>query len=127
MKPALLATMLAAFLVLVPAAGAADLWDGVWDTKNKFGSPRLNLTQDGRDVHGRYRDDGGAVKGKIKGDLSDHKTVWSGTYRDNDGGDKGKFRVELQSDRTSFEGWFKSCGVFTCSRKYRWTGESASQ
>jgi hypothetical protein len=120
-------TTIAAFLMLAPAASAADLWDGVWNTKNKFGSPRLNLTQDGRAVNGRYRDDGGAVKGTIGGMLSDHKTVWTGTYRDNDGGDKGKFEVELQGDRTSFVGWFKSCGTFGCSKKYRWTGESASQ
>lgn len=127
MLPRLLVTTIAAFLMLAPAASAADLWDGVWNTKNKFGSPRLNLTQDGRAVNGRYRDDGGAVKGTIGGTLSDHKTVWTGTYRQSDGGDKGKFEVELQSDGTSFEGWFKSCGRFTCSKKYRWTGESASQ
>jgi hypothetical protein len=125
--PRLLLTTIAAFLMLAPAASAAELWDGVWNTKNKFGSPRLNLTQDGRDLYGKYRDDGGAVKGKIQGELSDHKTVWKGTYRDNDGSDSGKFRVELQGDRTSFEGWFKSCGTFTCSEKYNWTGQSASQ
>jgi len=118
-----LALTTTAAALLAPSASAAEFWQGVWETKNKFGHPRLKLVQDGRDVHGKYFDDNGNLKGKIKGTLSDHKDDWTGTYRDLDGADRGKFHVELKGDRVSFEGWFKSCGTFTCSRKYNWTGE----
>ena len=120
----LIGVLAAGAMLALPAttAGAgAEWWDGHWHTTNHFGTPSLKLTQDGNTVEGIYKDNGGATKGTIGGELSDHKTVWTGSYHGND--DKGKFRVELQSDNVSFKGWFKSCGSVTCSQKYDWTGE----
>jgi len=112
-----------AMAVLVPAANAAELWQGHWETHHKFGHPSLQLVQDGRDVHGKYFDDEGKLKGKIHGTLSDHKDDWTGTFKDLDADYPGKFHVELNGDRVSFDGWFKTCGRFTCSSKHHWHGE----
>ena len=119
-----LGVALIAGALLAPPATAVDHWSGVWNTRNQFGSPKLELDKDGDTVKGKYRDDHGAIKGKIKGELTDvQDRVWTGTYKDNE--DKGKFRVELQGDNVSFEGWFKSCGALFCSEKYDWTGQHA--
>ncbi len=110
--------------VAAPAA-SADNWSGVWNTVHKFGTPKLKLEKDGGRVEGIYKDNGRKI-GDIWGDLSEHRTVWSGRFKDTNGdGSKGKFRVELQSDQVSFNGWFKTCGFIQCSERYNWTGQHA--
>jgi hypothetical protein len=123
--------VLASAAVLASPASAADNWSGIWHTEHKFGTPRLKLELDrqrGPDrVEGIYKDNGRKI-GDIWGDLSDHRTVWSGRFKDTNGdGSKGRFTVNLQSDQVSFKGGFKTCGItgFGCSERYRWTGEHA--
>jgi hypothetical protein len=123
--------VLAMAAVLAPAASAADNWSGIWNTKHKFGTPKLKLDLDrqrGPDrVEGIYKDNGRKI-GNIWGDLSDHRKVWSGRFKDTNGdGSKGKFSVTLKSDEVSFDGWFKTCGITGqfCSERYDWKGEHA--
>jgi hypothetical protein len=117
--------------VVVPPAMAADNWSGIWHTKHKFGTPKLKLDlnrEPGPDrVEGIYKDNGRKI-GDIWGDLSEHRTVWSGRFKDTNGdGSKGRFTVNLQSDQVSFKGGFKTCGItgLGCSERYKWTGEHA--
>lgn len=115
--------------LLAPPAMAADNWSGIWNTAHKFGTPKLKLDlvrQSGADrVEGIYKDNGRII-GDIWGELSEHRTVWSGRFKDREGdGSKGKFAITLQGDQVSFRGWFKTCGRVLCSERYRWTGEHA--
>jgi hypothetical protein len=109
-----------------PQAGTvrSEHWQGVWETKHKFGTPELELKQDDDIVKGTYTSKGGA-SGKINGELSGtRKRVWSGKFRDTKGGNsKGIFNVKLQDDLEHFEGWFKTCGLIGCSKKYDWRGK----
>jgi hypothetical protein len=114
----------AAVMLAPPATGDCSgscHWDGNWQTHNQFGSPKLILTEEGRDVSGRYTDDGGEVKGKISGELSSHKRVWEGRFHQTVGGtDRGKFSVTLQGDDVSYKGTFHSQ---SCPDQCNWTGE----
>jgi hypothetical protein len=119
---------LIAAAMLAPSASAADHWSGVWHTKHQFGTPKLNLDKQGDRVEGTYRDNHGALRGKIWGHLEGvQNRVWEGHYRDThpDRSPKGKFHVRLQGDDVSFKGWFKACGRVFCSEKYDWKGDHA--
>jgi hypothetical protein len=123
-----LGSALIAAAILAPSATAADNWSGVWHTKHQFGTPRLNLDKQGDRVEGNYRDDHGALRGKIWGHLEGvQNRVWEGHYRDThpDRSPKGKFRVHLEGDLVHFKGWFKACGRVFCSEKYDWRGDHA--
>ena len=124
------ATILVASFLFAPPAHAADNWSGVWHTEHKFGSPKLKLDLDkekGPDhLDGTYKNSDD-TKGKIWGEVSKSggEEVWEGRFKDNNGNSKGKFHIVLKSDKVSFKGWFKTCGNFVCSEKYKWTGEHA--
>ena len=123
------AVAIAAMALPAAAPAAVDPWEGTWSTVHQFGHPTLKLKQEpkgepGPQVHGTFLDDNGVKAGNIRGDLSDKGRVWTGTYNNNQSKDKGKFKVELTAIDV-FDGWFKTCGRFTCSSKYDWTGTHA--
>lgn len=124
------ALALVAGLLLAPPAQAADSWSGIWTTVHKFGTPTLDIElkkDKGPDtLKGTYTNSDGTT-GKITGTVEkDGSTqVWSGKFKDDSGNSVGKFSVKLQSDEVSFKGWFKTCGSFVCSEKYKWKGEHA--
>jgi hypothetical protein len=134
---AVAATALGAAALLLPASAVACSgacnWDGVWGTQNKFGTPKLVLTEEGRDVSGRYLDNHGEVKGKISGNLSSDKQTWEGDFHQTVGGsDGGTFEVHLQGDKVSFKGTFTSRAtdgegrrICTSRDPCKWTGEHA--
>ncbi|MGK2955614.1 MAG: hypothetical protein ACSLFI_08110 [Solirubrobacterales bacterium] len=126
-----LAPVLATLAFSAAPASAADNWSGTWNTKHKFGSPKLRIDlieKRGDDtIKGKYYDNGELI-GNIRGvrDKDGPTETWRGTFKDIDSRNStGKFSVELQSDLVSFVGWFKTCGRIFCSERYRWRGEHA--
>ncbi len=114
---------LLAAAVLAPSLGAVDqeYWAGKWKTENKFGTPTLLLSQEGKKVEGRYKDkdeDGGRLVGTINGKTDKTGLVWEGGYAGDDGS-SGSFTVHIE-DGKSFKGHFEPYGS---GDKHKWTGE----
>lgn len=126
-----MATALVTSVLFAAPAHAADNWSGVWNTHHQFDDVTMKLDLDKQkgpdDLDGTYKNASDGRTGKLNGTVSKSsgEEVWSGKFRDDDGASKGKFHITLQSDKVSFKGWFKICYTFTCSEKYKWTGEHA--
>jgi hypothetical protein len=132
MAASLLATALIAPTTSADVAEPGERWEGTWRFDHEFGGGTMQLCEqwDPRNevwlVWGVYGNAEGG--GKIRGVLTQRRTVWTGTFNNSSGNTTpGPHRTVL-AEGGSFVGTWKSCrrnalGFRRCEGPYDWNGD----